>query len=494
MTNTNTLGATDAGPTLNYFNPRWLHLRLVENAKYRTRFADRVQRSLYNNGALAVTNSTSRWESIRNLIRPAMLAESARWGDAKSPSSPHTVAQWESASQSIFDTYLPQRPTNFLSQLRSANPKLFPSIDAPIFSQFGGVIPSGFSLTISKTGSTEIYYTIDGSDPSLPSANLYQSPIVLNGAAVTVKARTRLISTGEWSAMTEARFTLQPVVAASGNLVISEVNYNPPGADDLDEFIELWNPTTSIVNLAGVKLTTGVTFTFGAVLLEPGQRFIVIKDEAGFKAVYGTNVPFAGLWGGSLNNTGEPIVLLAANGTEIERVTYSAALPWPTAANNNGRTLVRIRPELPANVHSSWRPSTANNGNPLGSDSTSLASWLSNRGFVDASSIAPGGLEALVYFASGLDVSAGGQPPVLFNLDPTNTKVTVRRNVAAIDDVRVFIQQSADLMSWPISTEVDGTSATITSRTANTDGTETITLQFPALQTKAFYRVKYITR
>lgn len=493
MTNGNTLGPTDAGPTLVFFNPRWLHLRLAENARYRARFADRVQRSLFNTGALAATNAVARWEAIRNHIRPAMLAESARWGDVKS-ATPHRVSEWESAAQGISATYLPQRPAAFISQLRGVSPPLFPSINAPAFSQFGGVIAPGFSLTITGGSGTQIQYTLDGSDPSAPGSVLYQNPIALNGAAVTVKARARATATGEWSALTEARFTQQPVAAAAGNLVISEVNYNPPGADDLDEFIELWNPSASLVELSGVKLANGVTFTFPALLLEPDQRVVVIKDEAAFRAVYGSGPRVAGIWSGSLNNTGEPIVLLAANGTEIERITYAAALPWPTSANNNGRTLVRIRPELSANLASSWRPSTTDRGSPGGGDGTSLASWLAGHGFADASAAGPGGLKALVYYASGLDPATYASPPVLMTLEPSATKVTVRRKIAAIDDVRVFIEQSSDLASWPVSVEVDGATATLISRTANPDGTESMTLQFPALAGKAFYRVRYITR
>ena len=42
----------------------------------------------------------------------------------------------------------------------------------------------------------------------------------------SVLVRTRLFSGGEWSALEEAEFYVEPL-AATGDLVISEINYNP---------------------------------------------------------------------------------------------------------------------------------------------------------------------------------------------------------------------------------------------------------------------------
>src|SRR5690606_3334089 len=96
MTGTNVTGNTIVGTTLVYFNPRWLHLQLAQNANYRKRFADRVQKNLFNDGKLASANNVQRWNDMRAILTPAMIAESARWGDAKR-ATPYKVSDWNTA-------------------------------------------------------------------------------------------------------------------------------------------------------------------------------------------------------------------------------------------------------------------------------------------------------------------------------------------------------------------------------------------------------------
>jgi len=491
-----------AGATLVYFNPRWLHLQLVQNPRYLQRFGDRVQRNLFNDGALTAAKSSARWAAMRAVLAPAMIAESARWGDAKS-ATPRTIADWNNACNGLYNPAtssgtLISRPASFISLLRgtSRGYPLFPNVDAPAFSQFGGTVATGFPVTITGPASTQIYYTTNGEDPAAPTAILYSGAIPMNNAVTTLKARAKNTTTGIWSALTEARFTHAPVPATTGNLVLSEFNYNPPPTDpdDLTEFIELWNPSSFLVDLTGVKLTTAVTFTFPSLLLEPGQRIVVIKDQAAFKALHGSSSRIAGVWGGSLNQSGEAIVLQAAHGSEIERVFYGVTLPWPPAAANNGRSLVRISPDLPANSPFSWRPSSEDNGNPAAGDAPSFGTWLASHGFPDANTTSAAGLKALMHFATGTPVTSATPPLVTMARDSTHDTVTFRRVLAAVDEVRFFVEQSPDLSSWPVSVEADGSSATVTGRIANPDGTEDITIRIPANSGLFFYRLRCTTR
>jgi len=494
-----------AGSTLVYFNPRWLHLRLVQNPNYLRRFGDRVQKNLFNGGPLSAAAGTARWAAMRAVLSPAMIAESARWGDAK-VASPRLVSDWNSACNGFFNPNntpvtgtLVSRPASFITLLRDTTKRgyaLFPSIDAPVLSQNGGIVTPGAGVTLTSGASTQIFYTLDGRDPTSPDATLYSGAIPINLAVTNLKARALHTASGTWSALTEARFTFTPVPAAPGNLAISEFNYNPPppDTDDLTEFIEIFNHSNSLVELNGAKLVTAVTFTFPSMLLEPGQRVVVIKDRTAFEALHGKAVSVAGVWSGSLNQSGEAIILQAANGTEIEQVFYGATLPWPTAASNNGRSLVRISPALPPNSPYSWRPSIQDNGNPGTDDSFPLSSWLSANGFADGNSIAPSGLKALAHFASGHPVGATHAPPLTIGRGPTLDTVSFRRRLASIDSVRCFLEQSTDLASWPVSREIDAASSGIFARVANADGTEEITIRLPAAQGTTFYRLRYTAR
>jgi uncharacterized repeat protein (TIGR01451 family) len=161
-------------------NPMWIHHNLRPNAEYRMRWADRVQKHMFNNGALVGSSvSAIMQRRIAELDTP-VIAESARWGDSKRATNeaPLTRLDWKNATNYIINDYLPVRGSRVLEQLRADG--LYPSFDAPELSQFGGKIATGSEIIITGHGST-IYYTLDGADPRQiggalnPSAQNYSS-------------------------------------------------------------------------------------------------------------------------------------------------------------------------------------------------------------------------------------------------------------------------------------------------------------------------------
>ena len=120
------------------------------------------------------------------------------------------------------------------NELRANN--LFPSIDAPAFSQPGGEVTAAFGLTLSASGGV-IYFTLDGTDPHLagggvdPAAETFTgAPIFFTQNPTTVKARVR--NGSEWSALQEAVFLVDTEAARAGNLAVAEIHYNPEGSDE----------------------------------------------------------------------------------------------------------------------------------------------------------------------------------------------------------------------------------------------------------------------
>lgn len=197
----------------NYFNPWWLHSKLKVNSEYLIRFADRVHRHFFNNGALTPAANTARYQRLMAEIDTAIIAESARWGDQLTPATPRTRESWLTAVNWVVNNYFNATPSTrtavVLAQLRSAG--LYPTIDAPEFNQHGGDVEHGFNLVI--TAGTTIRYTTDGSDPrliggavntaSLSGASGVTIPL---NATATVKARAYNGTT--WSALTEATFNV----------------------------------------------------------------------------------------------------------------------------------------------------------------------------------------------------------------------------------------------------------------------------------------------
>lgn len=143
-------------------NPMFLHQDLMGNAEYRMRWADRIQKHMFNNGALVPSAWLNRVNKFSADVDQSIIAESARWGDASAPNDPRTRQTWLGALNELLGYHTPRAPI-VLNQLRADG--LYPAIDAPSISPFGGYHDSGVEAVISGPPSSTLYYMPDGSDP-----------------------------------------------------------------------------------------------------------------------------------------------------------------------------------------------------------------------------------------------------------------------------------------------------------------------------------------
>jgi hypothetical protein len=219
--------------SLSKSNPQWMFQRLTTNPEFRLRVADRIHKHFFNDGVLTPAKARELFDSRTSEISQAVVAESARWGDAKR-ATPLTRVHWQTEVNRVRNSYLPGRTNTVFEDLLEDN--LYPTLGAPLFSRFGGPIDPGFQLTLSKpvgspAGAT-IFYTLDGSDPRLMGGGLrgsavsYSGPITLT-ASTHVMARIRNGST--WSALVEADF-IAPTAPIPGDYdgsgVVDDADYN----------------------------------------------------------------------------------------------------------------------------------------------------------------------------------------------------------------------------------------------------------------------------
>ena len=157
-------GPYTAGSEFLSSNPQWIHQKLSENKNYRLRFADRVYKHFFNNGALTSENNIKRILDRKSQIETAIVAESARWGDSKTY-NPKNKIDWINAINFIINDYLPTRNDVVLAQLKGK--KLFSNLIPPQFNLLSGIISKGTEIQLNAP-SGEIYYTLDGMDPYSP--------------------------------------------------------------------------------------------------------------------------------------------------------------------------------------------------------------------------------------------------------------------------------------------------------------------------------------
>ena len=105
--------------------------------------------------------------------------------------------------------------------------------------------------------------------------------------------------------------------------------YDAPqaGTDSDYEWVEVFNPTTAAVDMAGWKLRDNTTEdALPQFVLAPGEYLIVAATATGFAAnnpgFTGHLVSLEGSIGGGLGNTGDRVVLLAPDGTTVDAMSY----------------------------------------------------------------------------------------------------------------------------------------------------------------------------
>lgn len=168
--------------------------------------------------------------------------------------------------------------------------------------------------------------------------------------------RVRVLHADNWGRESMWSLPVEFVVGQPDNaallkqyLRITEIMYNPPAGGY--EYIELKNISSdTTLDLAGVKFTQGIEFTFGSgISLAPGEYIVVANappdnNFAAFRQYYGidNSVKIVGPFtNGKLDNAGEQLVLrTAAGGSDIVNFQYNNSRGWPVTPDATGHSLV----------------------------------------------------------------------------------------------------------------------------------------------------------
>lgn len=390
VNDTSKFGLTNAG------TPAQILTALTNNAEFRLRFADHVQKHFFNGGVFYTDPSPANatWDPTRperNIpasyymrriaeIDTAIVAESARWGgytttqytrDEHWLRELHNLLGYTNTSGNTAN-FFPLRSGVVLNKYRAMG--LWPSVLAPVFSRHGGMVEPFFQLTMTnRNAGGTIYYTTNGLDPRLPGSGAVAawamaytngSPLVLIGPPLapnpTALIKARVLGSA-WSPLAEAQFTVGNL---SVPISITEIMYNPPGGGAY-EFIEIYNFGAAAIDLEGWRLE-GVTYTFPSGSVIPAKGIWVLasgSNPSAFAARYpGVNV--VGYFSGSLANEGERLALRNSADQIVLSVDYDNGGGWPAAADGQGSSLQIVNvmgdPDAPAN----WTASAQINGTP----------------------------------------------------------------------------------------------------------------------------------
>ena len=149
-------------------------------------------------------------------------------------------------------------------------------------------------------------------------------------------------------------------------LVISEIMYQPAARPDGKqlEFVEIHNSEPTFADVGGYRLSGSIDYRFPTHLVIPAGGFVVAaKVPTEVAAGYGISNVVGG-WTKSLAGGAGTIRLQNRNDAVLLEVEYSAAPPWPVAADGAGHSLVLARPSYGENSPMAWEASALAGGSP----------------------------------------------------------------------------------------------------------------------------------
>ena len=394
----NPLGGADYGT--DFFNastpPPWWG-RLFTDPDFWQRWIDRYQEVRADGEVLDTNVFLPKIDQMAAEIREAHPREVIRWSTSgNSDTSPRagTVNSPVNIYNYIYSHTFPSPGTYqgevdfqkkwFVEHFHFMDTNL---LGQPVLGSKGGALTQAVEFSMAAPAGragTEIYYTVDGTDPRLPgggispAATLYTGPFMVT-SNTHVFARSRntnhrnLTGTGHppisspWSGPAEAAFYF-----TIPSLRITEIMYHPAdppagNTNDTDnfEYVEVKNIGATPLNLNRFRIRGGIDFVFGNQVLAAGASGVIVSHSNAFVARYGTGPRILGVYQGNLNNGGERVALEGSRREPIHDFEYSDG--WYPSTDGHGFSLV-IRNDAAAldtwPLAASWRPSGALNGSP----------------------------------------------------------------------------------------------------------------------------------
>jgi hypothetical protein len=338
-----------------YNRPSYFYDRLRNTSpSFRQFFRDRVWQTFTAEGSLTPQRNAARWTTRQQELDHAIVAESARWGDARRE-PPFTRENNWLPEMAWVANYWASNHTRVIERFRRVN--LWPLLAAPSANRSSGFFTNNVELTLTHTNvSGVLWFTLDNTDPRAvtggpaATAQRYAGPLTISTAT---RVQARVTDGVNWSApFLVGLYPLQVLT----NLVVSEIYYHPPAPPDTDadefEFIELHNAGLTPLDLTGIRFTTGIQFTFtNGTEIAPGGFVVLARNQGNFAARF-PGVAWHGLYSGKLANEGETLTLTHPLGGTIVTFTYQDRAPWPASADGAGHSLHRFHsgdPSDPAN-------------------------------------------------------------------------------------------------------------------------------------------------
>ena len=153
----------------------------------------------------------------------------------------------------------------------------------------------------------------------------------------------------------------EPTNLSEGSIIINEINYNSSDDHDSGDWIELFNPGESELDLSNwVFKDENNDHNYiipNETILNSEAYLIISNDLLKFQEFYSTDIPIFGPFEFGLSGGGDEVRIFNNIGELIDSVQYDDNEPWPTEPDGDGPTLELLNPNMDNSTSQSWASS-----------------------------------------------------------------------------------------------------------------------------------------
>lgn len=157
---------------------------------------------------------------------------------------------------------------------------------------------------------------------------------------------------------------LEPRLVLDSTVVFNEIMYNPAGADDGREWVELYNQMATDIDISQWAIRGGVDYNFAEGTIVPGKGYLVIAADP---VALQTATGFAdalGPFSGQLSNGGEELRLWNNDSRLMNVVDYGDSGSWVVGPDGSGATLAKSDQSTNSELAENWTTSFQIGGTP----------------------------------------------------------------------------------------------------------------------------------
>ena len=357
-------------------NPSWstlLFRRLTTNLGFRNKFINRYADEL--NTRFLSNNVKTHIDQIYATIEPEVNAHYERWRDdpslANNGVNINNISTWVAYYINQMKIFADNRPS---------------IVKNHILSQFN--LPNFHPLTITNTnvseGSVGVNENLMIQESSWTGDYFQTVPVQLTAIAANGFEFSHwsgdLTSTEETISISiVGAFEVIPNFTESqitDPIVINEINYKSIDDFNADDWVELYNPNSTSIDLSGWQLKDdddSHVYEIPSETQIEGNSFIVlVKDASDFSDVFPDITNYIGELGFGFGNS-DSVRLYNDFGVLQDEVVYDSDDPWSDCAKETGYTLELITADLDNSLPGSW-DCINNYGSPNAVNSSSLSS------------------------------------------------------------------------------------------------------------------------